>query len=141
MGCTSSKPKGTLNITLDKLTHLSDREKTDPYVIFVAEQDNWVNDHTMGKCTATKESSDLNPVYGESFTIPVESLKNVVLKVKIFDDDAGYHNRVSGGCEIKVDDLIRPNEEPVLITRVIEEKKGKWFSKDSKIYLKLSYTE
>ena len=139
----SSKPKGTLNIYLDKLTNLSKGDwmgKTDPYVTFVVEQDNWVFDHKMGKCTSTKKANDLNPVYGETFTIPVASLKNLVLKVQVYDDDIGFDDKV-GACEIKVDDLIRPNEEPVLINRVVDEKKGKWFSKDSKIYLKLSYTE
>ncbi|CAJ1937794.1 unnamed protein product [Cylindrotheca closterium] len=143
MGCMSSKPAGTLTIYLDKLTHLSDGDwmgKTDPYVTFVVEQDNWVFDHTMGKCTSTKKSNDLNPVYGETFTIPVSSLKNLVLKVNVYDDDIGFDDKV-GACEIKVDDLIKPNQEPKAVTKVVDEKAGKWFSKDSKIHLKLSYTE
>eukprot|EP00526_Cylindrotheca_closterium_P029627 CAMPEP_0113630540 /NCGR_PEP_ID=MMETSP0017_2-20120614/15868_1 /TAXON_ID=2856 /ORGANISM="Cylindrotheca closterium" /LENGTH=143 /DNA_ID=CAMNT_0000541009 /DNA_START=82 /DNA_END=513 /DNA_ORIENTATION=- /assembly_acc=CAM_ASM_000147 len=143
MGCMGSKPKGTLTIYLDKITNLSDGDwmgKTDPYVTFVCEQDNWVFDQTMGKVTSTKKANDLNPVYGETFTIPVASLKNLVLKVNVYDDDIGFDDKV--GCvDIKVDDIISVGQEPVLIEKVIDEKKGKWFSKDSKIYLKLSYTE
>lgn len=143
MGCMGSKPKGTLTIYLNKLTHLTDGDwmgKTDPYVTFTCEQDNWIWDQTMGKVTSTKKANDLNPVYGETFTIPVASLKNLVLHVQVYDDDIGFDKKV-GACDIKVDDVIKANQEPKEIIRVIDPKKGKWFSSDSKIYLKLSYTE
>lgn len=139
----SSKPQGTLTVYLDKITNLSDGDwlgKTDPYVTFVLEQDNWVWDQTMGKCTSTKKSNDLNPIYGETFTFPVTSLNNLVLKVNVYDDDIGFDDKV-GACEIKVDDICKPGAEPVLVEKVVDEKVGKWFSKDSKIYLKLSYSE
>ena len=141
MGCMSSKPTNTLTVYLDKVTHLSDGDwmgKTDPYVTFVLEQDNWTFDQTMGKATSTKKSNDLNPVYGETFEFAVNGLRNLVLKVNVYDDDIGFDDKV-GACEIKVDDVIKKNQDPKEVVKVIDEKVGKWFSKDSKIYLKLSY--
>lgn len=141
MGCMSSKPQGILTVHLVKMTNLNDEDyvgKTDPYVTFTLEQDNWVFDHKMGKVTSKKKSNTLNPEYDETFKFPVASLENLVLHVNVYDDDMGIDDKLAA-IDIKVDD-INPGTTPVLVERTIDEKKGKWFAKDSKIFLNLSYT-
>jgi Ca2+-dependent lipid-binding protein len=141
MGCMNSTPQGILTVHLVKMTNLVDGDyvgKTDPYVTFTLEQDNWVFDHTMGKVTSKKKSNTLNPEYDETFKFPVSSLENLVLHVNVYDDDMGIDDKLAA-IDIKVDD-INPGTTPVLVERTIDEKKGKWFARDSKIFLNLSYT-
>merc|ERR1711935_658396 len=110
--------RGTLTIFLDKITNLKDGDwlgKSDPYVTFVLEQDNWMFDQKKGECTSSKKSGELNPVYGESFEIPgLSSIQNLILHVKVYDDDIGFDDKM-GAVDIKVANFISPGQEPVLI--------------------------
>ena len=58
----------------------------------------------MGKCESTHKKNDLNPEYNETFTFEVESVKNMVLHVGVWDDDIGFDDKL-GGCEIKLDEM------------------------------------
>ena len=157
---------GVLTVVLEKITHLRDEDgigKSDPYVKFHLEKDNWFFDKslgkysetvirkshtadltprfrtTVGKYTSSKKKNDLNPVYGETFEFPnIDSLENMVLHVKVMDDDFGIDDSL-GGCDIKLEKM-GLTEEPVDVEKVIDNKKGEgWFSRKAKIYLKISY--
>lgn len=85
---------GVLTVFLDKCMNLADTDgafnKSDPYVYFELEQDNWVKDKKFGKKKSSIKKGELNPVYGETFTWEgIPDLKNMVLKVKVWDDDLG----------------------------------------------------
>ena len=137
---------GVITVLLDKITHLRDADtigKSDPYVKFELEQDNWVFDKGYGKQTSSKKKNDCNPEYGETFTFDnVPSTDNMVLHVKVMDDDFGLDDSL-GSCEINLEKLgLTAGGEPVKISSVVDEKKGGgWFSKKAKIYLEISYTE
>eukprot|EP00980_Cylindrotheca_fusiformis_P008406 scaffold1776_cov106-Cylindrotheca_fusiformis.AAC.5 len=141
MGCMGSKPEGILTVHLVKMTHLADGDwmgKSDPYVTFTLEQDNWMFDHTMGKVTSSKKKNTLNPEYDETFTFPVPSLENLVLHVNVYDDDIGFDKKIAA-VDIDIE-AMKLDSNPKLVERTIDEKKGKWFAKDSKIVLNLSYS-
>jgi Ca2+-dependent lipid-binding protein len=108
-------------------------------VVFRLEQDNFVFDKNYGKKVSSKKKNDLNPKYGETFEFPgVPNLKNLVLHVRVLDDDIGFDD-VLGSCNINLEKL--KEGKPMEIEKVIEHKKtGGWFSKKAKIYLKVSYT-
>jgi Ca2+-dependent lipid-binding protein len=130
---------GKLTVFLDKITNLRDEDtlgKSDPYVQFYLEQDNFLFDKGYGKQTSSKKKNELNPVYGETFTFDdVPSLNNMVLHVKVLDDDMGPDDKL-GSCHIKLENLKMPAETET----VIDNKKGKgWFSRKAKIFLKISY--
>lgn len=78
-------------------------------------------------------------MYGETFEFPkVPTLKNLVLHVRVLDDDIGFDD-VLGSCNINLEKL--KEGKPMEIEKVIEHKKaGGWFSKKAKIHLKVSYT-
>jgi len=135
-----SPPPGVLTIFLDRAENLADKDvfsKTDPYVRFEIEQDNWLRDYDHGFQVSSKKKDDLNPVYGETFTFNLKTLKNMVLKVKIMDDD-GVLSRDDkvGGCKIKLEPL-GLTSYPQDIERVIDRN---IFTKNGKIFLKLSYS-
>ena len=79
---------GVLTVVLDRIENLRDEDglgKSDPYVKFHLEQDNFVLDKNYGKQTSSKKKNELNPVYDETFTfgdVP-DDLKNMVLWVKV----------------------------------------------------------
>ena len=124
---------------LHKITNLVDTDtfgKADPYVKFHLEQDNWMFDKNFGKVTSTKKQGELNPVYEEEFTFEVPSLKNLVLRVKVMDDDPIFDDKM-GSCTVNIEEL-NLTDEPLGIERVVDKN---LISKDARIYLKLSYTE
>lgn len=131
---------GVLTIFLDRATNLANKDvfsKTDPYVRFEIEQDNWLRDYDHGHQISSKKQDDLNPVYGETFYFNLKTLKNMVLKIKIMDDD-GFLSRDDrvASCKIKLNDL-GLTQHPVDVEKVIDRN---IFTKNGKIFLKLSYS-
>jgi Ca2+-dependent lipid-binding protein len=145
-GLTNREPCSTMGVVtvyLDKISNLQDEDslgKSDPYVVFCLEQKNFIFDTGYGKKISSKKKNDLNPDYGETFKFPkVPTLENLVLHVRVLDDDDFGFNDLLGSCHINLEKL--KEDEPMQIEKVIEHKKiGGWFSKNAKIYLKVSYT-
>jgi Ca2+-dependent lipid-binding protein len=141
---TTTLTMGVLTVVLDKITNLRDADgigKSDPYVKFELEKDNWVFDKTLGKFTSSKKQNDCNPVYGETFTFEnVPTTENMMLRIKIMDDDFGLDDFL-GGCDLNLEKMSL-SEEPTDVEKVIDNKKGKgWFSKKANIYLQISFKE
>jgi Ca2+-dependent lipid-binding protein len=135
---------GVFTVYLDRIANLRDSDtlgKSDPYVKFELEQDNFVFDKGFGKQTSSKKKNDLNPEYGETFTFKgVPSMNNIVLHVKVMDDDIGFDDEI-GSAKISMEKL-GLTKVPKEIERVIDHKKdGGWFSRKAKIYLKVSFDE
>merc|ERR1712224_674897 len=113
--------------------------KTDPYVRFELKQDNWVRDHDYGYQISSCKKNDLNPVYGETFTwnnLPTD-LTNMVLKVRIMDEDFGSRDDKVGYCKIKLDEL-GLGRNWVQVDRVIDRN---IFTANGMIHLRMSYTD
>ena len=133
---------GVLTVFLDKATNLADTDiigKTDPYVRFDLKQDNWGPlDKDFGYQRSSVKSNNLNPVYGETFTwnqVPSD-LKNMVLKVRVMDEDFGSRDDKVGHCTIKLGDL-GLSSRPMTVDRVIDRN---LLTKNGMIHLKLSFT-
>ena len=129
---------GKIVIFLDKITNLADKDtlgKSDPYVKFHLEQDNLVFDKNYGRKTSSKKRGELNPVFHETFEFDdVSTLKNLVLNVKVMDDDPLFDDKL-GSCRIDLEDLgLGP--EPTGTDRVVD---NNLFRKDARIFLKISW--
>lgn len=133
---------GVLTVYLDKLTNVRDEDglgKSDPYVKFHLEQDNILFDKNFGKQTSSKKKNDLNPEFGETFTFEgVPSMNNVILNVKVMDDDWGKDDEL-GSCKINLEKL-KPSEEGTEVVTAVD-KNGGWFSKNARIHLKISFQD
>mmetsp|Transcript_30005 Transcript_30005/g.49550 ORF Transcript_30005/g.49550 Transcript_30005/m.49550 type:complete len:136 (+) Transcript_30005:151-558(+) len=134
---------GVLTVYLDKISNLRDGDgignKSDPYVKFHLEQDNLLFDKNFGKQTSTKKENEENPEFGETFTFEdVPSVENLVLHVKVMDDDYGIDDKL-GACKINLEKA-GLSGEPTEIEKDVD-KNGGWISKNAKIYLKISFTE
>jgi len=131
---------GVLTVYLKNISNLSDDDhigQSDPYVKFELEQDNMVFDKDYGKKVSSKKKDELNPVYDEEFHFTdVPSRENMVLKVKVLDDDIAGDDDI-GGVKIKLGE-IPLGEGPVDDAWVIEKHV---FSKHARIYLKLTWAE
>jgi len=131
---------GVLKVFLDKITNLADDDKigeSDPYVLFELEQDNALFDKNFGERKSSKKKDEQNPVYGETFTFAdVPSLHNLVLKVKVMDDDIVGDDKV-GSVDIKLD-RTGLQDGPVEESWVID---NNWFSKDAQVFLRLTWSE
>ena len=127
---------GVLTIVLEKIFNLRDSDgvgKSDPYVKFELVQDNVVLDKKYGIKQSTMKPNDLSPVYNETFEYAgIPSLSNMVLHVRIMDDDVGLDDKL-GGCNFKLDHL-HLNETPKSIQEGCDKKKAT-------IHLKLSYRD
>mmetsp|Transcript_77946 Transcript_77946/g.108309 ORF Transcript_77946/g.108309 Transcript_77946/m.108309 type:complete len:137 (+) Transcript_77946:138-548(+) len=135
---------GVLKVLLKKITNLRDEDtlgKSDPYVKFELEKDNWLFDKTLDKFQSTKKKNDCNPEYDETFTFEeVPTTENMLLHIKVMDDDFGFDDNL-GGCTIHLEKLDL-SEEPTEVDAVIDNKEGGgWFSKKAKIYLEIAYSE
>ena len=120
-----------------QVTDIADSEpgfgKSDPYVTFYLEKDKRLFDKGYGKQASTKKKNDLNPVYGETFAFSsIESMKNMVLYLKLMDDDTGIDDRL-GKAQLALEGL-GITETPKEVVVPIDKKKAK-------IYLKLSFTK
>lgn len=86
--------------------------------------------------------NNLNPVWeNESFTFRIPTLKNMVLRCRILDEDFGFkEDDKLGWCKIKLDELeLKDNsDEPVEVERVVDRR---FMADDGTIRLKLWYTE
>jgi Ca2+-dependent lipid-binding protein len=132
-----------VTVYLDKITNLRNADtfsKSDPYVVFNLEQDNYLLDKNYGKKISSKKEDDLNPEYGETFEFTdVPTLKNLVLRIRVMDDDIGFDDEL-GSCVINLEKL-KKDGDPMTVEKVIEDKNGVgFFDKKAKIYLKIKYT-
>ena len=75
---------GVLMVYLDKATDLADTDmigKSDPYVKFKLEQDNWMFDKTFGKVQSSTQKDNLNPHWGETYAFDIPSLDKMKLHI------------------------------------------------------------
>ena len=131
---------GVLTVYLDRVTNLVDDDylgKSDPYVKFELEQDNLIFDHDYGTQRSTTKKDQISPDYDETFVFEhVPGLDRMVLKIKVMDDDPLFDDKI-GSVNIKLEEL-GLNESPTGVDRVID---NHFFSKDARIFLRLSYQE
>merc|ERR1712083_28106 len=133
----------TLRIQLHSLTNLKNADglfsgKSDPYVMFELEQDNWVRDKDFGKKKSSMKNDDLNPVYDEMFTYcDLPGLENMVLKVKVMDADVVSDDKI-GKCKIKLDKLGLASGNPHSSSWSVH---NRWFSESSQMFLTLTWLE
>lgn len=130
---------GTLMVYLDKATDLANTDvigKSDPYVKFHLEQDNWMFDKTFGKVKSTTQKDVLNPVWGETYAFDIPNLEKMKLHIEIKDDDPVIDDKL-GACTIDLMEIGLTSEAKE-IERVID---GNTFNKGAKIYLKIWYRE
>jgi len=77
---------GVLTVVLKQIKHLRDEDtfgKSDPYVEFELEQDNFFFDKDLGQKKSSKKKGEVNPVYNETFKWEnVRSTNNLKLDVK-----------------------------------------------------------
>jgi Ca2+-dependent lipid-binding protein len=129
---------GRLTVFLEKVDNLADKDlvgKTDPFVRFDLEQDNLIGDRDYGFQRSSVKKNDRNPVYNETFIFNnIPTLNNMVLKVRILDDDIGRDDKV-GHCKIKLEDL-GLTSSPMSIDRVVDRN---LLAKNGRVHLKLSY--
>jgi Ca2+-dependent lipid-binding protein len=131
---------GVLVVFLDKVTNLADDDhigESDPYVKFELEQDNRFLDKDFGDRTSSKKKDESNPEYGETFTwADIPSLDNLVLKVKVMDDDIISDDKI-GSVNIKLEKT-GLEDGPLEGEWTVDDN---WFSKDAKIFLKITWAE
>lgn len=113
----------------------------DPYVVFHLENDNWGPlDKDYGKQQSTTKKYTCNPTYDETFTFnDVESLDNLVLDLKVYDEDFGRDDHM-GQKKIKLQNVLSPGEEKDFEDELDRDHKG-LFRKDARIFLTLKYEE
>jgi Ca2+-dependent lipid-binding protein len=130
---------GRLTVHLEKATNVADKDlfgESDPYVRFDLKQDNWGRDHDYGFQRSSVKKNERNPVYNETFVFNnVPTLNNMVLKVRVLDDDFGSRDDKVGHCNIKLEDL-GLTSSPMAIERVFDRNV---LAKNGMVYLKLSY--
>jgi len=107
-------------------------------VRFELEQDNTFFDKDFGEKISSKKKDEANPEYNEEFTFSdVPTLENMVLTVKVMDDDMLSDDKI-GKCQIKLDDVGFTSGEPHEGSWVVDDN---WFSKDAEIFMVLTWTE
>jgi Ca2+-dependent lipid-binding protein len=130
---------GKLTVYLDKVTNLADSDgigSSDPYVKFDLEQDNMILDKDYGSQKSTTKQNDTSPEYGETFWFEIPSLKNMVLRVKIMDNDPLKDDKL-GYCKFELDKMDLTSElQP--FEKVVDHN---IFVKDGKVHLKLAYED
>ena len=133
---------GKVTVYLDKLTNLKDADgfgKSDPYVKFHLEKDNWgPMDVNYGERKSTMKANTLNPEYGETFVFNgVPSLDKLVLHIRIMDEDIGRDDKL-GKCTVKLFELGNLSNF-VNVEETIDRKL--FGGEKAKIYLKIKYDE
>merc|ERR1739841_398309 len=91
--------------------------KRDPYIKFSLEQDNMILDKDYGSKKSTTKKNDLNPVYCETFTFDIPSLNNMILKIRVMDDDIVSDDKM-GKSKIKLEKLGLSGEPMVIEEKV-----------------------
>ncbi|KAG7340523.1 C2 domain containing protein [Nitzschia inconspicua] len=136
---------GVVTVVLEKMSHLKDTDGAmnhpDPYVTFHLEEDNIILDKNLGKQQSSTKKCTCNPTYNETFTFNnVDSLKNVVLMVRVFDEDFGRDDAM-GKLRIKLDEeALTPGEFKNFNQKLEKSGKG-MFSRDARIELKIKYDQ
>ena len=95
-----------------------------------------LRDKDYGEQKSTVKKDELNPVYGETFHFNIPTLDNMVLTVKIKDDDFGKDEEL-GKCKIKLEDM-GLSASPTHVQKKVD---NKIFRKDAYVFLSLTYTE
>ena len=129
---------GVLTIYLDRITNLADADyigKSDPYVLFELEQDNWIMDKKFGSQRSSTKNNNLNPVYGETYHFTIPTLENMVLTAKIRDEDVGSRDDKLGWCKIKLNEM-GLTQTPKAIEKVVDRN---MIGANGTIYMKISY--
>merc|ERR1712130_525887 len=92
---------------MGKATNLKDADwigKTDPYVKLELEQDNLFRDRDYGTQISSTKQGEVNPVWDETFTFSnIPTLNNMVLSLKVYDDDIGSDDDKCGKCKVKLE--------------------------------------
>jgi Ca2+-dependent lipid-binding protein len=60
-------------------------------------------DKDYGTQISSTKSGERNPVWDETFTFNVDTLNNMVLSLKVFDDDVGSKDDKCGNCKVKLE--------------------------------------
>mmetsp|Transcript_13178 Transcript_13178/g.31016 ORF Transcript_13178/g.31016 Transcript_13178/m.31016 type:complete len:133 (-) Transcript_13178:286-684(-) len=97
---------GVLTVKIIKANNLADKDflgKTDPYVKLELEQDNLIRDKDYGTQVTSTKHGEVNPVWDETFTFNIPTLNNMVLSLKVYDDDVGSKDDKCGKCKIKLE--------------------------------------
>lgn len=132
--------KGVLTIYLDRLANLANKDllsKSDPYVKLSIEQDNWIRDLDHGQQISARKHNDLNPVYDEVFHFNLPTLRNMVLRVQVMDDDGGLtSDDKMGACKLKLWEL-GLTAAPKPVERVIDRNV---LSSNGTCHLRLAYS-
>mmetsp|Transcript_22175 Transcript_22175/g.46659 ORF Transcript_22175/g.46659 Transcript_22175/m.46659 type:complete len:134 (-) Transcript_22175:1587-1988(-) len=130
---------GILKVRLVEAKNLADKDffgKTDPYVRLELEQDNYFRDHDYGYQISSKKRNELNPVWNEDFSFNnIPTLQNMVLTLRVFDEDIGSRDDKCGRCKIKLDGE-GLSVSPKRIEKTIDRKV---FSKNGTIVVRISY--
>jgi len=130
--------------------------KSDPYVTFELEQDNYVLDKNFGRKESTHKRNDCLPTFEETFEWEdIPSLDNMVLWVKVWDDDIGRDDQIGDG-KIKLEGL-GISDEPKEVELVVDKKSAEvsicspskslcacccsMFKSAATMHLKISYRE
>ena len=131
---------GVLTVHLDRVSNITNKDligKTDPYVRFELEQDNFFKDVDYGYQFSSKKRNDCNPVYNETFTWQIPTLDNMVLTCKIMDEDKFSRDDKCGPCKVKLEHLgvaSRPKAVEKTFDRNL-------FTANGKIHLRISFTK
>lgn len=149
-----------LTVKLVRVSNLRDVDgvgRSDPYVKLQVKQDNWFFNRRYGKHVSSKKRNDLNPEFNEVFAFEdLPSLKNMVLQIRIMDDDVGIDDAI-GACNIKLHPwwlkrrLLKSGKSPIRKAVVVDQKKNmadflsripysQWFRKKARVHLELSYS-
>lgn len=133
---------GIVTVTLEKIMHLRDGDgigKSDPYVVFELEKSRIGFDKKYGKKESSKKANTCNPVYNETFTWhDVETLDNVKLYIKVWDDDIGKDDKLG---QVVVDlEHACLSSTPREIVSVVDAKRFKILAgQEATIHMKISY--
>jgi len=96
-----------------------------------------VRDIDYGYQVSSRKKNERNPVYDETFTFNIPTLRNMVLTCKVLDEDIGSSDDDVGKCKIKLEKL-GLSHSPTDVERVIDRN---IFSKNGKIHMRLAYSE
>jgi len=135
---TEGPAPGTLKVTLIRANNLHDGDfagKSDPYVTFELEQDNWIGDRDMGEFESSHKEDTCNPEWNEEFTFGLDTLDNMVLTVKVWDDDT-LRDDCLGDCKINLEELGLPDGEIFEHQVVVD---SNFFSADGTVDLLFQY--